>query len=84
MPSNDQPKVVPSSAVSPAIEAFIARWSPSGGGECSNYQIFLAELCNVPGVPKHDPALADAQPVEKSLSRDCFASPLQQECPRAF
>jgi len=59
MPRADQPKVEPSSAVSPAIEAFIARWSPSGGGERSNYQLFLAELCDLLGVPKPEPAVAD-------------------------
>ena len=59
MPSADQPKENASSTVSPAVEAFIARWSPSGGGERSNYQIFLAELCEVLGVPKPEPAVAD-------------------------
>lgn len=41
------------------IEAFIARWSPSGGGERSNYQLFLAELCALLGVPGPDPAKPD-------------------------
>ncbi len=48
-----------SSEVSRDIEDFIARWSPSGGGERSNYQLFLAELCAVLGVPKPDPAVPD-------------------------
>ena len=39
--------------------AFIERWSPSGGGEQSNYQLFLSELCDLLGVPKPDPAIAD-------------------------
>ena len=38
----------------PAVEAFIARWSPSGGGERSNYQLFLAELGDLLGVPSPD------------------------------
>lgn len=39
-----------------AVEAFIARWSKSGGAERANYQIFLTELCDLIGVPKPDPA----------------------------
>jgi hypothetical protein len=49
MPSADQPNAEPSSAVTPAVEAFIARWSPSGGGERTNYQLFLSELYDVLG-----------------------------------
>lgn len=39
-----------------AVEAFIARWSISGGAERANYQIFLTELCDLIGVGKPDPA----------------------------
>ncbi len=39
-----------------AVDAFIARWSKSGGAERANYQIFLTELCDLLGVPKPDPA----------------------------
>jgi hypothetical protein len=41
------------------IESFIARWAPSGGGERSNYQLFLTELCGVIGVPVPEPAVGD-------------------------
>ncbi len=41
------------------LEDFIARWSPSGGGERSNYQLFLSELCDLIGVPKPDPGVPD-------------------------
>ena len=41
------------------LESFIARWSPSGGGEHSNYQLFLSELCGLLAVPKPDPAVPD-------------------------
>ena len=39
-----------------AVEAFIARWSKSGGAERANYQLFLSELCDLIGVGKPDPA----------------------------
>ncbi len=38
------------------VEAFIERWSPAGGGERSNYQIFLTELCDLIGAPRPEPA----------------------------
>lgn len=44
---------------SQGIEEFIARWSPSGGGERSNYQLFLTELCDLLDVPQPDPAVPD-------------------------
>lgn len=43
----------------PGLEAFIARWGASAGAERANYQIFLAELCDVLGVPRPDPSIAD-------------------------
>lgn len=43
----------------PDVEAFIARWSPSSGAERANYQLFLAELCELLGVPRPDPSVAD-------------------------
>ena len=41
------------------VEAFIARWSPTGGGERSNYQMFLTELCTLIEVPGPKPAVED-------------------------
>ncbi len=41
------------------LEAFLARWSPSGGGERSNYQLFLTELCAVLDLPKPNPSVPD-------------------------
>ena len=41
------------------VEAFIDRWGPAGGGERSNYQMFLMELCELVGVDKPDPAVED-------------------------
>ncbi|MCH9049771.1 MAG: class I SAM-dependent DNA methyltransferase [Proteobacteria bacterium] len=40
-------------------ESFIDRWGASGGGERSNYQMFLTELCDLIDVPKPDPAVED-------------------------
>jgi hypothetical protein len=42
-----------------ALEAFIGRWATSAGAERANYQLFLAELCDVLGVPRPDPSVAD-------------------------
>lgn len=41
------------------VDAFIARWAPSGGGERSNCQSFLTELCDLLGVGRPDPAVED-------------------------
>ncbi len=40
-------------------EKFIARWSPAGGGERSNYQMFLTELCVLISAPIPEPAIED-------------------------
>ena len=37
------------------VDAFIKRWSPTGGGERSNCQMFLTELCDLLDVPRPDP-----------------------------
>ena len=39
-------------------QAFIERWSRSGGSERANYQLFLIELCDLLGVPRPDVATA--------------------------
>ncbi len=41
-------------------DAFIARWEGSGASERANYQLFLSELCDLLGVPRPDPAKANA------------------------
>jgi len=43
----------------PVVEAFIARWSPSGGAELANYGLFISELCDLIGVPRPDPRTGD-------------------------
>ena len=43
----------------PGLEAFIARWGASAGAERANYQIFLSELCDVLGVPRPEPSVAE-------------------------
>ena len=37
-------------------QGFIERWRASGASERSNYQLFLAQLCDVLDVPQPDPA----------------------------
>jgi len=41
------------------IDRFIERWGASGGSERANYQLFLAELCDLLGVERPDPAQPD-------------------------
>src|SRR5437762_2637581 len=41
------------------IEAFIERWQRSAASERANYALFLAELCDVLGVPRPEPATGD-------------------------
>ena len=38
---------------------FIDRWKKSGGAERANYQLFLAELCDVLDVPRPEPTVDD-------------------------
>jgi hypothetical protein len=45
--------------VTDRIEAFITRWAASGASERANYQLFLAELCELLDVPRPDPATPD-------------------------
>ncbi len=42
-----------------AITAFIQRWQSSGAAERANYQLFLAELCDVLGVEHPHPTTPD-------------------------
>jgi hypothetical protein len=42
-----------------AIQAFIDRWSPSGGAERANYALFLSELCDLLEVPRPEPTRPD-------------------------
>ncbi len=41
------------------IDDFIARWQASGAAERANYQLFLAELCELLNVPHPEPAGPD-------------------------
>ena len=43
------------------LTAFIARWQSAGGSERANYQLFVAELCALLGVPGPDPAGEDTR-----------------------
>lgn len=56
------------------VDSFIARWQPSGGGERSNYQLFLTELCDLLEVERPDPASSEndqnAYVFERSVAMD--------------
>jgi hypothetical protein len=43
------------------IESFISRWESSGAAERANYQMFLAELCDLLEVPRPDPTSPDPE-----------------------
>jgi len=49
----------PLAASSDDVDAFIERWSKASGGEQSNYQMFLVELCALICAPTPDPAVND-------------------------
>jgi hypothetical protein len=64
MPNSDEPLVTLNSASSSdhdRINAFISRWESSGAAERANYQMFLAELCEILEVPRPDPTSPDAE-----------------------
>lgn len=42
-----------------ALSLFLDRWAASGASERANKDLFLAELCDVLGVPRPDPATGD-------------------------
>lgn len=50
----------------PPVEAFIARWKPSGGSELGSSQSFILELCDILDVPK--PASPRARVVDNSYA----------------
>lgn len=53
-----------------AVDSFIARWKDSSASERANYQLFLAELCEVLGVEHPRPAGADHR--QNDYTFDCF------------
>ena len=46
-------------AAPPPTDDFIRRWEASGAAERANYALFLAELCDLLGVPRPEPTRAD-------------------------
>ena len=43
------------------IDQFLARWRNAGGSERANYQLFIADLCELLGVDKPQPASEDTR-----------------------
>src|ERR1019366_8681882 len=41
------------------LDVFISKWAASGAAERANKDLFLAELCDVLGVPRPNPAKGD-------------------------
>jgi hypothetical protein len=54
------------------IDAFIARWAASSAAERANFQPFAAELCDLLGVERPEPAGADP-----SRNRYSFEHPVR-------
>jgi len=50
------PQPQPATPSQTAVDAFIDRWSDTGGKERANYQLFLTELCQLLDLPGPDPA----------------------------
>ncbi len=44
-----------------AIDRFISRWESSGAAERANYALFLAEFCDLIGVPRPEPTSPDPE-----------------------
>ena len=49
----------PTEVLPAVVESFVTRWSASEAAERANCQPFLAELCDLIGVPKPEPTKAD-------------------------
>ena len=47
------------SAAAPSADAFVLKWSASGGAETANSQSFLTDLCDLLGVPRPDPTVPE-------------------------
>jgi hypothetical protein len=52
------------------FDAFIAKWSTSGGAERANKDLFLTELCDVLEVPRPKPTTGDADRDEYVFEHD--------------
>src|SRR5690606_22651511 len=64
-------------------EAFIARWTArEGGAERANYQMFLAELCDVIGVARPEPAGAETARNDDVFERAVRRRELDEGGPR--
>jgi len=55
-----------------ALSAFIARWAASSGSEQANSQLFLAELCDVLGLKRPEPAKGVNEENTYSFERKVF------------
>ena len=48
-----------SDPAAPSADAFVSKWSASGGAETANSQSFLTDLCDLLGVPRPDPTVPE-------------------------
>ena len=60
------------------VDTFVQKWRASGASERSNYALFFAELCDVLGVPRPDPATdtpeADGYVIDRVVTLDTGAT----------
>ena len=54
------PAMTPTAVAPDFTDTFITRWQAAGGSERANYQLFITELCELLGLPKPEPAQAEA------------------------
>ena len=61
------------------LAAFLAKWSPTGGAERANKDSFLADFCDVIGVPHPDPTTGDGPRDAYVFERDAKLVPFDLE-----
>jgi len=59
------------------IDIFLARWRGAGGSERANYQLFIADLCDLLGVDKPQPAVDDTRENAASASAKASAASIK-------
>ena len=51
------------------IDHFLSRWRHAGGSERANYQLFIADLCDLLEVDKPQPANEDSRMFDDAMLR---------------
>ncbi len=62
----------PDAPMTPALQAFVDRWTASSGAERANKDSFLVELCDVLEVPRPDPVTGDPEADRYVFEKDAL------------